>query len=151
MKSVLMSGIVWNSVPNQQGDTCKTLQKYAHCKGFKDAGHASEKELEKRITQWLKDSQPPMCGEHNFSCNIQSEVESECSSSIIGRKISPKSREIFHPDEIYHPDFVDWASIQNSDLQGIPSSYGASPSNFLDHATATVSDLLRLPFDFRER
>jgi hypothetical protein len=102
-----------------------------------------ETELSSRVMQWLQDSKPPNQRTRNYDPILEDTCENvpECDSDIKHSRDAPTGC------ILYHPDFADWSSIQESDFQtSSPSSSGDSPFKVLDDATASFSNLLRVPF-----
>jgi hypothetical protein len=83
-------------------------------------------ELKGRIHKWLRESQRPdtaSCG----SCSDLTDDEFEQPACVL-----------------YHPDFVEWKSLDNHHQERRPSESAAGLQNIFDEAQASISSFLRL-------
>jgi hypothetical protein len=107
---------------------------------------AEEDELESRVHQWLKGSKTPSKG--NDTRKQEPMQEDGFESILQTDSHSPQSVRALD-DTLYHPDFADWASVRLVEPQELSftADQTQSPFKVFDEATATISNLLKLPFD----
>jgi hypothetical protein len=93
---------------------------------------SQDNELQTRVLEWLKDSKSI----HNPSDSM-SNLRSK--SDCLPQKYSDNCI-------LYHPDFTDWALVEQEDTEALFNSTRAKLSNLFDDATASISNMLRIPF-----
>lgn len=103
------------------------------------AVESTEMELESRVMQWLQSSKPPSFSSRKHGSILEENISDEIEHETIS-KISDDSLE--SSCVLYHPDFADWASVRLSEAQ-------ASPFKSLDDATASITNLLKIPLIFQ--
>ena len=109
-----------------------------HCLSEDDV---MREELEKRVKRWLQQSRPPTVDSMratNQEINTAMQVFDELS---VGSSFQESQ------DILFHPDFIEWTTIQQNDgrLQGSQDRQ-TELLDALDDAKTAISILLKIPF-----
>ncbi len=100
----------------------------------------SDSELEKRVKRWLSESFPPHDSRSSASCIYYRQNQNYDFDSSLHMDGTVGDIEQAETGVLYHPDFADWAAIQDEKRR---------PDDLLhvfDEATASLSKLLSAPF-----
>ena len=102
------------------------------------------RELESRVVQWLQESKPPSTVSIKTEPILEDMHESILeynTDTVLCNEMSSSH------DTLFHPDFADWATVQQTESKTkAPSFSAANDLKVFDDAIASISSLLRVTF-----